>query len=683
MKTYLKNLSIRRKISSAIFLTCGTALVIAATAILVVHSITFRRSFSRDLEAIGAILGNNSATALRLKDHRSAEEILGAVKAKSHILHASIRLADGSEFAAFDRAPGRGIPACQEDGAHFRGGYLILNQPIVRAGERIASLRLVSDYRSESNRSLRLYAAILSAVMVVSVLLTLALSDGLQRVISAPILHLAGIAQKVAEQKDYSLRAEKLAEDEVGQLTTAINQMLAKIESNDRELRSANQMRESEIAEHQRTEHALETSERFMRSLVESLPQNILRKDLAGRFTFVNEFFCRTVGKPMDQIIGKTDHDLFPQELAAKFRRDDERVIASGQQFETVEENQDVAGQKVYVQVIKTPLFDADNRAIGLQVIYWDVTARKRAEEAVEKLHKELLLTSRQAGMADVATGVLHNVGNVLNSVNVSVNVLENRLTQSRVGNLGKALALLREHRTDLAAFLRDDPKGKVLPGYLDTLADHLAAEQAEMLQEMGVLGKNVEHIKEIVAMQQNYAHLCGVTEQVQACELVEDAIRMNLGAFERHGIRIEREFDEVPPVRVDRHKVLQILVNLMRNAKYAIDELRPSDKRLAIGIHCAGPGPVAITLRDNGIGIPPENLTRIFAHGFTTKRDGHGFGLHSGALAAQEMGGRLTAHSEGTGQGATFCLELPAAQSGPEKELKNAYTDAHSLAEA
>jgi PAS domain S-box-containing protein len=457
--------------------------------------------------------------------------------------------------------------------------------------------------------------------------------------------------------------------------------MPANIDSKDTAPRAASQARELEIAEHKRTEHALETSERFMRSLVESLPQNILRKDLAGRFTFVNEFFCRTIGKPMDQIIGKTDFDLFPAELAIKFRHDDEQVIASGRQFDTVEENQDVTGQKVYVQVIKTPLFDAENRPIGLQVIYWDVTARKRAEEAVEKLHKQLLLASRQAGMAEVATGVLHNVGNVLNSVNVSVNLLESRLRQSRTTNLGKALALLREHRSNLAEFLNEDPKGKVLPGYLETLSDHLTAEQAEMLHEMSLLSKNVEHIKEIVAMQQNYAKLCGVTEHVQASELVEDAIRMNVGAFERHGIRIERQFAPAPSVVADRHKVLQILVNLMRNAKYALAELSPPDKRVTVGVQSMGQARVAITVRDNGIGIPPENLTRIFGHGFTTKRDGHGFGLHSGALAAQEMGGQLTAHSDGLGKGATFYLELPVVPAQAEQDPDDELKDAHSFA--
>ena len=191
--------------------------------------------------------------------------------------------------------------------------------------------------------------------------------------------------------------------------------------------------------------------------------------------------------------------------------------------------------------------------------------------------------------MAEVATGTLHNVGNVLNSISVSASLVANRLRQSRVNNIGKALALLREHRPDLAGYLTDDPKGKMLPGYLETLADHLVAEQAEMLREMDSLGRNIEHVKEIVAMQQSYARVCGVTETLQLAELVQDAIRMNLGAFERHGIVITREFADVPPVMVDKHKVLQILINLMRNAKYAMDELKPLEKRLTLGLAAEG----------------------------------------------------------------------------------------------
>ena len=190
-------------------------------------------------------------------------------------------------------------------------------------------------------------------------------------------------------------------------------------------------------------------------------------------------------------------------------------------------------------------------------------------------------------------------------------------------------------------------------------LAAHLGQEQAEMLAEVESLLKNILHIKEIVAMQQGYARISGVLESMVVNELVEDAIRINTGAMDRHNIKIVREFSASPAILVDRHKILQILVNLIRNAKHACDDSGRSDKQIVVRLE-ATDQLVRVSVGDNGVGIAPENLTRIFNHGFTTRTNGHGFGLHSGALAAKEMGGGLAAFSEGPGRGATFTLEIP-----------------------
>jgi len=262
--------------------------------------------------------------------------------------------------------------------------------------------------------------------------------------------------------------------------------------------------------------------------------------------------------------------------------------------------------------------------------------------------------------MAEVATSVLHNVGNVLNSVTISTSILSERLHDSKIVRLSDAAALMQENGQDLAAFLTNDPKGKLVPGYLINLSEHLLAEHMALLHEFESLARNVEHIKEIVAMQQSYAKVCGVREVLPAADLVEDALRMNAGALERHEVEIIREYTEVPPLPLDKHKSLQVLVNLISNAKYALDGSQRPDKRLTLRVGRNGPDRVQIAVIDNGIGIAPENMTRIFALGFTTRKDGHGFGLHSAALAAQEMGGTLGVQSDGLGRGAAFTLELP-----------------------
>ncbi|MEK7677053.1 MAG: ATP-binding protein [Verrucomicrobiota bacterium] len=219
---------------------------------------------------------------------------------------------------------------------------------------------------------------------------------------------------------------------------------------------------------------------------------------------------------------------------------------------------------------------------------------------------------------------------------------------------------MLDQHAADLGGFLTRDAKGRQVPGYLAALGQTLTEEQSLCLGELESLRKNVDHIKDIVAMQQSYATVAGVVETVQVADLVEDAIQLNLSALDRHGITFHREFTPVPPLAVEKHKVLQILINLIRNAKYALHESGRTDKRLTLRVGGHGGGRVRIQVLDNGVGIPPENLTRIFSHGFSTRKDGHGFGLHSAALAARELGGQLTAHSDGPGTGAAFTLELP-----------------------
>jgi C4-dicarboxylate-specific signal transduction histidine kinase len=214
-----------------------------------------------------------------------------------------------------------------------------------------------------------------------------------------------------------------------------------------------------------------------------------------------------------------------------------------------------------------------------------------------------------------------------------------------------------------LAEFLTTDPKGRLIPEFLRSVSGELASEQTELVAKMKTVGEHIEHIKEIVAMQQNYAKVSGVFENLSVTELVEDALRLNVAAFERHRIELVREFESnVPKVCVDRHKFLQILINLLRNAKHAMEHVSEHQRRMVIRVGAASPDRVKIVVSDNGIGIPAENLTRIFNHGFTTKKDGHGFGLHSGANAAKEMGGSLTGHSDGPDKGAEFTLMLPTS---------------------
>jgi signal transduction histidine kinase len=305
---------------------------------------------------------------------------------------------------------------------------------------------------------------------------------------------------------------------------------------------------------------------------------------------------------------------------------------------------------------VATDSVDLGPRLVGIDL---DVTDRVEADERERNLQHQLRDASRQAGMAEIATNVLHNVGNVLNSVNISASLVADRVKKPRAAGLSKVVALLQQHEADLGAFVSSDERGKHLPFYLSQLSEHLLLDQKVASQELDSLRQNIDHIKEIVSMQQSYSKLVGVPERLTVSSLVEDALRMNMGAFNRHGVSVKCNFEEVSEIVVEKHKVLQILVNLLRNAKYACEAAQRTDKHVDVRV-ARHPDGVQISIADNGIGILPEHMTRIFSHGFTTKKDGHGFGLHSGALAAREMGGALRVASAGPGTGATFTLELP-----------------------
>jgi signal transduction histidine kinase len=299
-----------------------------------------------------------------------------------------------------------------------------------------------------------------------------------------------------------------------------------------------------------------------------------------------------------------------------------------------------------------------------------------RQTQRLEAVSQELIATARRAGMADIATGVLHNVGNVLNSVNVSTNLAMRKLKESEVSSLVKVGDMLEAHLTDLPTYLASDSKGKLLPKFLIDLAGCLCAEQKNLVTELQNVATGIDHIKEIVGAQQRHAKQGNLREKIAPAELFENTIAMGFGTGGIAGVKIVREFEQIEPAALDKHKVLQILINLLTNAKKSVNASDRPDKiiTLAVRINERFTGPfVCFEVKDNGVGIAPNALTKIFAHGFTTRADGHGFGLHSAANAAAEMGGKLLVHSDGVGRGATFTLEVPAADlSSAEKALSH-----------
>jgi NO-binding membrane sensor protein with MHYT domain len=326
------------------------------------------------------------------------------------------------------------------------------------------------------------------------------------------------------------------------------------------------------------------------------------------------------------------------------------------------------AGKTVHLQVharlFRGPQGELD-RLLG---VAWDMSQQVRQEERRLELQMQLREASRQAGMAEVATGVLHSVGNLLNSLNVSTTLVLSGLRESRVGNVGRVAKLLTENGDRLGAFLETDSRGREIPSYLSQLGERLEAENRSLYTEMQAIASHVEHIGKIVAAQQTYARRGGVTEDVEIAELVDNAIALNFAGTP--DVIVRRDYQVTPSLVLDRHKLIQILTNLLSNARHALRAASQGERVLTVRLRNVAQS-LAIDVEDTGVGIAPDVLPRLFAFGFTTRKDGHGFGLHASANMAKELGGEISVHSDGLSRGARFTLSLPLANSVALEERK------------
>ncbi len=312
-------------------------------------------------------------------------------------------------------------------------------------------------------------------------------------------------------------------------------------------------------------------------------------------------------------------------------------------------------GRSDRLLILQKPIDNLELRQLAYSLI-----ARTQAEQALVRTRDKLMQCSRLAGMAQIATSVLHNVGNALTSVNISTSVIADHLARSQAGHLLELADLLPQDPDELARFIATDPRGRLVPKYLSELARTIAGEHGAIAGELECVVRGIHQIKHIVARQQDHARVKPLVEAVDLPSLIDEALRAQLEPMAAAGVEIIRQFQDVPAVTVDKHKTLHILINLINNAADAMQAVARSDKRLVLRLTSSQPGFVQVSVNDNGMGIAPEDRSRIFQFGFTTKKDGHGFGLHGSANDAFEMGGSLQVHSDGPGTGATFTLELP-----------------------
>ncbi|WP_428261733.1 sensor histidine kinase [Haliangium sp.] len=399
-----------------------------------------------------------------------------------------------------------------------------------------------------------------------------------------------------------------------------------------------------------------EKNERQLGSVLESTSAAICSLDRELRLMAVNPSFVELAGSAR-LTIGDRLWDYRDQPRVARWLTKVEQVLAGAGRLR-IEDDGTPHGRRR--ETVIHPITGDAGEVVGVTLFSEDIEDRMLAEEERRRLHEELAQASREAGMSTVATEVLHAVGNVLNSVGVSASMMRAEVARMRSANLERVVGLMEEHRNDLPAFLQQDPRGRRVLELLRALAVHFS-ERERMLVEEGVsLKDGVEQLTRVLRAQHIYARQGRVGELCSVAELVDVAMSLQAPSWARYGITVERHLEELPRLVTDRNRVIEILVNLIGNARHALESSDQADKRLALRAEPVGEDRVRIMVEDNGVGIAPEVLPKLFELGFTTKVDGTGLGLHAGANAARHLGGRLSCESEGPGKGARFILELP-----------------------
>ena len=723
--SFVENMAIKHKLMLIIMAACTVALLLYSALHLLSEREEFREETLDSISCYAEMIGDNCRAALAFGDAEDAADTLESLQAESSIVFACIYTKDQKMLAGYQRAGMANVispPQCEKEGYRFDRHYFKLFKHIKDHDELVGTVYIQLDL-SAGRTKLWLKAGAIALVVLICSLMAYLVSLRLQRVISGPLLGLAEVAKVVSEKEDYSTRASKQSNDEVGLLIDAFNEMLEQIQHRDAALTNAKNKLETRVRErtaelslaYKRTEGLnrlkgnLLTSRDLARKLkcitdaiVETFEADFVRiwllrpgdqcdsgcvhavaeedahvcrhrdrclhlKVSSGRYTHIDGRMHRRVplgcykigriaaGEDFKYIINDVTHD--PRTHDPNWARDLGLVSFAAYRLVSVK------GELVGVLGLfgKHVISDEEDALLeGIANTTSQVIQMAMAEEELEKTHQRLIVTSHQAGMAEVATDVLHNVGNVLNSINVSANFIQDKVLNSKVANLKKVVDMMSEHADDLSAYLTEDERGRHIPVYLTEAAKLLVHEHSDIADKLRSLTKNVEHVKQIIKAQQGYARARGVKVFMNVNEVIEDAIEINSAILTRDEVDLKLDLADMPKVYLDKQRVLQILVNLITNAKYALSVSEKQEKLLVIRSYRHGKDKLRIDVEDNGVGIPQKNLAKIFRHGFTTRESGHGFGLHSSALAARKMGGSLIAHSDGTEHGATFTLELP-----------------------
>jgi two-component system sensor histidine kinase/response regulator len=620
--------SIRQKLTRIVLLTCGAAILLACTVFAVYDLTTFRTSLARELATVAEITGSNTTAALAFSDARSARETLGSLSALPHIVEACIYTRDGKVFAKYVRRgsnPGLTPPEVQPDGATIASDYMVLFRQIRLNEEQVGTIYLKSDLAEVRQRTFR-FAGITLGVILASFITAYLLASRLQRVISEPILELARTAFTVSAEKNYSIRATKRSEDEIGFLFDRFNEMLEQIQQRENalqwardelEVRVDERTRElqKEIIDRKQAERELDKQKTFLNSLIDHNPLAIVAADADRTVRMCNPAFERMFQYQQSEILGRTLSDLVAKgELKAEaLEAANENRL--GRTVHKVSRRTRNDGSLVDVEIFGVPIPGNDDMP-GSLVLFQDITERKMAETALMRAKEDAEAANR--AKSEFLANMSHEIRTPMNGIlGMTELVLDTMLDPDQRNYL------------NLAKISADS-----LLSLLNDILDYSKIEAGKL---------------EIDAIDFNIGDSLGDTMKT-----------LSLRAHQK-GLELAFEIEpDVPQAVVgDPGRLRQIIVNLVGNAikfteKGEVVTYVKTESRTESEIW------LLFTVADTGIGIPADKQAAIFkafeqADGsMTRKYGGTGLGLTISLRLVQLMDGRIWVESA-PGQGSRF----------------------------
>jgi two-component system sensor histidine kinase/response regulator len=621
--------TIRQRLTRIVLVTCGASILVACGILAAYDAIATRRELADSLLQTAQTMAPNTTAGLSFGDARAVREVLSSLKAQPNVVSAYVYAPDGSIFAMYVRGaePARepGLPPLERDGVHVGLKRAAVYEPILLDGERIGTIFIESDLGRVYARARR-SGEILLVVIIVAFLAAYLLALRLQREISEPIVELARVAFARSIRKDFSIRATKRTDDEVGSLVDRFNEMLDQIEARETALQKAHDELEvrvqgrtselqKEIAERRQTEKALEERTAFLDSLIKNTPIGIVAIDPEDAVQMCNPAFEKLFRYRQKDICGRRLYDLISVSVEDPEVQSHRRRLVRGQITHIVTQRRRSDGSLVDVEAYSVPLM-ADGKLTGAVLLYQDITERKRAEEALMRA-KEAAEAANRA-KSEFLANMSHEIRTPMNGI---IGMTELALDTKLSSEQREYLTMVKLSADSLLTLIND------ILDFSKIEAGKLELEQVDFPFE-----QTVGETAKVLAIR---AHQKGL----------EMAWRVAPGIPER--------------LKGDANRLRQVLVNLVGNSikftergEITIEVEKESGDAAGMVLH--------FRIRDTGIGVAKDKQVLIF-EAFTQadssasrKYGGTGLGLAITTRLVTLMGGRIWLESE-LGQGSTF----------------------------